>query len=541
MIISVSVQNAGEIGILKDQPPFALPPNAWTGGQNVRFDDGAVRPAGRELSALGPLQIPPHWNQYLIDHWVYAGEKAANQMGVWTIDSSNTHVELTTGTGVIPVWNETLSRITGGTINGLLVISNQLGYPAYWEGVTPATNKLLHLPWDASNTWSDKNWYARSIRPHKRWLFALGPTEDGDDFPTRIRNSAAAPPDAIPATWDDTDTTNDAAFVDDPAADRYAFVDGMSMGDEFVACTEQTTWIGQATGDDDAPFRFRKVFGQVGVLTTDCMATRGRTQYLLTQDDLVIHDGSDVRSILDRKTRKWLFRNINGSAIQNTFIFYSRITNEIWVCFPELGETRCTRALSVNLSENEKIGIREIPALRHIDMGNDFLASGSLTFSVADFSYGVSNFPYTQDSIVQAREDRFGVSPDDLTGFVCLKHFADDVGPETTPTASVERSYLTFPGHPQLQNSQVLRCTAVYPLFDRAPDGDVNVYVGTARSPGGNMQWSQPRVYNAHTTRSGRVKFREQGPYLGVRFETTDGADWALSGYHLDIVPLGYR
>ena len=532
MTIRVSVVNVGEVGILNDPAPHALPPNAWTAGQNVRFDDMVVRPAGRDMYALGALQIPAYWNHYMVSHWAYVGEKSANEMGVWVVDSGQTHTELTAGVGVVPGWSPAQVKITGGLVNGQLVVNNTSDSPAYWIGTSPVTDKLLWLPWDATDSWKTKNWTTRALRPHKRWLFALGVTEDTDNYPKRIRNSAAAPPGAIPATWDDTDTTNDAAFIDDAAADRYDFIDGLSMGDEFVACTSQTTWIGQATGIADAPFRFRKAFDLAGVLSTDCMATHGRVQYLLTPEDLVVHDGSRLRSVLDQKSKRWLFNNINANAVDAAFIFVSRVTNELWVCFPESGESHCTKALTVNLPDSEKIG-----------MGSDFVVPAPVTYEEADFTYGASNFAYTQTSLSVDREDRLGVSPVDQAGMVCMKHYADDAGPTTTPTAMVERTYLTFPGEArtQLQDSRILRCTAVYPTFDRAPDGDLKVYVGTSKSANGNVAWSQPKTYNAHATKDGRVPFRQDGRYLSIRFETVDGADWALSGYDLDIVPLGYR
>ncbi len=538
--LRLSVVNVGDLGIFHDVPGHALPPNAWTRGLNVRFEDGVVRPAGRNVASAGPMQIPPYWSQYMVDYWVYAGAKSSGEMGVWTIDPSSIHVELTTGDGIVPSWTPQ-ARITGGMINSNLVISNTVTPPAYWAGFSPTVEKLKWLPWDDTNTWQGKNWAAAAIRPFKRWLFALGPIEEGIPNPRRIRNSAAAPPNTIPATWDDTDTENDASFIDDASADRYDFIDGLALGDEFVAATEQTVWIGQATGIPDAPFRFRKVFDEAGVLSTDCMVTSGRLQFMLTQNDLVVHDGSKIRSILEGKSKRWLFSNIEPAHIDSAFIFYSPRTGEVWVCFPELGATHCTIALSVNMRDGEKVGIREIPALRHIDIGADYSDVQALLYQNSNFTIQSSTFPHTRTSTVLVAQERLGVSPDDLTGLVNLKHYASDPGPTSDPFGSVEREHLTFPpeSRGELQDTRIKRCTAVYPTFSRQPDGPVYISVGTSVSAGGIVSWSPEKVYDARTTRDGRVPFRQEGRSLSIKFRSN--GDWQLSGYDLDIVPLGYR
>ncbi len=537
----ISVTGVGNEGILRDPAPHALPPSAWTAGQNIRFADGVALPTGRDLPVLNAPQIPPHWLHYTVDYWVYAGPKTPTTMGVWVIDQSRNHIELSTT--ISPAWSA-LSRITGGNINGLTAINNVTDAPVYWQGENPATQKILYLPFDATDSWFDKGWAAQAMRPHKRWLFALGPVENGSSFPKRIRNSAAAPPGSIPATWDDTDTTADASFVDDAASDRYDFVDGLSMGDEFVACTEQTTWVGQATGNNDAPFRFRKAFDFIGVLAQGCMVSQGRRQFVLSEDDLIMHDGSSATSVLRENNRRWLFRTLDNNNKQVTFLFYSRPTNELWVCFPEQGAQWCTKALIVNLSDNSRIGVRDLSNVSSIDIGSSFDALTILDWQNANFSFGSSTFPYSTVSTSPDTEDSVAASPLDLSSLTCLKPYADVVDPQaSTPTVQLERSHLTFPGEARvsLQDGRILRCTAIYPTFNRAPAGDVNVYLGTSNSAGGTMTWHGPKQYNANTTRTGRVTFREQGRYLGVRFETTDGADWQLSGYDMDIQPLGYR
>ena len=39
----VPINNLAAIGLVMDTPPHELPPNAWTGGKNIRFLDGSVQ------------------------------------------------------------------------------------------------------------------------------------------------------------------------------------------------------------------------------------------------------------------------------------------------------------------------------------------------------------------------------------------------------------------------------------------------------------------------------------------------------------------
>ena len=41
----VPVDNVGQVGIVKDQNPWQLPPNVWSDGNNVKTDEGAIKKA----------------------------------------------------------------------------------------------------------------------------------------------------------------------------------------------------------------------------------------------------------------------------------------------------------------------------------------------------------------------------------------------------------------------------------------------------------------------------------------------------------------
>jgi len=81
----VPIENLGQIGIIKDTPPYNLPPNAWSDGNNVRLlDNGVKKVAGyQEVMATCPF-APYYLHPYLTVsgtyYWIAYG---AADIAVW--------------------------------------------------------------------------------------------------------------------------------------------------------------------------------------------------------------------------------------------------------------------------------------------------------------------------------------------------------------------------------------------------------------------------------------------------------------------------
>jgi len=77
----VPVNNVGQIGIIQDIPPYNLPVNAWSGGNNVRFlDNGVKKVAGYEEvmsglpASLAPYYLQPYKTNAGTYYWIAYGE-----------------------------------------------------------------------------------------------------------------------------------------------------------------------------------------------------------------------------------------------------------------------------------------------------------------------------------------------------------------------------------------------------------------------------------------------------------------------------------
>jgi hypothetical protein len=117
----VPIENLGQIGIIKDTPPYNLPPNAWSDGNNVRLlDNGVKKVAGyQEVMAtcpFAPYYIHPYLTVSGTYYWIAYG---TDDIAVW--DGSS--------------WTDVTRQVTGtlsGTINNsvtTITLSDASAFP----------------------------------------------------------------------------------------------------------------------------------------------------------------------------------------------------------------------------------------------------------------------------------------------------------------------------------------------------------------------------------------------------------------------------
>ena len=81
----IPINDVGQVGIIRDTPPYQLPPNVWSDGNNVRFlDNGVKKCAGYEevfaTLPFGAYYIYPFLDNGGIYHWLAFG---LNNVAVW--------------------------------------------------------------------------------------------------------------------------------------------------------------------------------------------------------------------------------------------------------------------------------------------------------------------------------------------------------------------------------------------------------------------------------------------------------------------------
>jgi len=148
----IPIENVGQIGIIKDTPPYNLPPNAWSDGNNVRLlDNGVKKIAGyQEVMAtcpFAPYYIHPYLTSSGTYYWLAYGSAdiAVWNGSTWTDVTRQTTLQLN---GVVSASAASITVDAGAALtalptSGTLEIGNQ---------ETGSANQFETLTYSARNT-----------------------------------------------------------------------------------------------------------------------------------------------------------------------------------------------------------------------------------------------------------------------------------------------------------------------------------------------------------------------------------------------------
>lgn len=505
------------VGINKDLSPEDLPMGAWTDAQNVRFRNGYAELFRGQVEAYPTAPIAP-----LSAFPVYVGTAA------YWIALSATKAYVVTGTPA--VWTD-ITRASGnyaattdlnwngGVLNGVPVLNNGIDTPQAWTPVA-TTQKLVDLP-----NWPT-GYKARVVRPFKNYLFALGITTDaGKYLPHSVRWSAAADPGTLPLTWDATVSGSEAGQFDLEGASPV--VDCLPLRGSLIVYKQNSTHVFAYVGGQFI-FQQTLLFANSGMLAPDCAVEVEGAHVVLTTNDVIIHDGQTARSALDKVTRDWLFKGIDAQGFSQCFVTKNSFYNEVWVCFPELGETSCTRALVLNLKDGTS-SFRQLPGVTSASFGpvDD---SASNTYDGQTGSYDESLRSYNENEFGAGQERLLMCAPgrpalvlvDSGTRF-----FGEPI------SGYIVRTGITFGDPNTVKTIQRIR-----PRWGNTPPGSVfQIRAGASMTLDGAITWSPVVTYTVGTTFSADTF--ATGRFLAIQVISSTAASWRIDGMDIEYVVRG--
>lgn len=519
----IQLENPGLEGVITDIDPQELPNNAFSAARNFRFNNKAASKMLGHSAIFGSPSIDPYWLMPVAtntnDFWVYAG-----LLKVYVTDGAN-HYNITRQSGAVDVdYNATANQNwNGGIISGIPVLNNGIDDPQMWNPVNTG-QRLTSLTWDASNTWADKNWKASVIRTYREYLIALNVTKAGTENPRLVAWSTSSVPGAVPSTWDKDVTSEDAGEVD-LAQTNGNVIDGLALGDIFVIYKQDSIWAMQFVGGVNI-FRFYQLFSNIGVLTRRCVKEFEGKHFVITNGDVVIHDGSTIQSIVNERRRNELFGNIDSDNYQRCFVAPNYDKQEMWVCYPTSGSTVPNRAMVWNWV-NDSWGDRDLPDATHIGFGivND---SNEITTWDADTevwnndttAWNAKTFNPTERKMLMAAGSSLFLL-DDTNQFAGADF-----------TGYIERTALHF-GEPE-------KVKHVSEVWLRATgSGTVNISIGHANSPDEAVNWHTAETYTIGT--DSKVNVRASGRYIAYRIESTSSDTVNIQGIGFKVKFTGRR
>ena len=145
----VPIENLGQIGIIQDTPPYNLPPNAWSDGNNVRLlDNGVKKVAGyQEVMAtcpFAPYYIHPYLTVEGTYYWLAYG---ATDIAVWNGSSWTDVVRQTTLqlNGAVSASASSITVDTGAALTALPTRVRWKSALILLQMQAPTNMKSLHI------------------------------------------------------------------------------------------------------------------------------------------------------------------------------------------------------------------------------------------------------------------------------------------------------------------------------------------------------------------------------------------------------------
>ena len=510
----VPFENCGSAGIIKDVSPNSIAPEAWSDGLNIVCQDGGIERISGYESNYGTPTVKPYGLAAIksvagVPFWVYCGLDNAYAV----TGETPVHTDISRAAGVFT--GTTTDRWNYADFFGTLIANNGVDDPQFW--VPDTSNDFADLTnWPAATT-------AKVMREYKNFLIALNVTESGTTKPHRLMWSHPADPGSLPADWAYTTATSDSGITDITGAG--SLVDCLALGEQNIIYKEGSTSSMQFIG---APyiFRFSPVFSEAGMLAQGCAVEIDGQHVVLTQGDLIIHNGVSAESMLEKRDRAWLFRNISSDNYAQCRVIKSRARKEVYVLFPSPGAATIDSALIWDYATNT-ISFKTMPEVLCANTG---IIQGSSTTT-----YDTVTGTYDNTSLTYEGSEYTPTTPRVMLGTENTKLYLDDSTQDHDGTniyAFVEKTSMDL-GLPQ-QYKLIKSCR---PRFAGKTGDTINIYIGTQELIDSPISWGSPQVFTIGTDY--KVDFLKSGRYISIKFESSGGDKWRLNEFDLDVEPQG--
>ena len=511
------VSDLASVGLVEDVDPTLLPPAAWTELRNARFSNGMVEKFLGHVT-VGTPTVSPYWlvpvELATVPYWVYFGLDKA-----YSFDGT-THTNITPqALGADVDFTGTQANIwTGGVLNGVLVATNGYDPPVQWT-----TTKLTYLDWDAADTWEDKGYTIGTLRPYRNFLVGLDFNDGVSRYPHTVYWSNAADPLTVPSDWDYADPANDAGQTTLASTSGY-LLDAEPLRDALIVYKEDAIHLMEYVGGKFV-MQFKEISRTTGMLAKRCVKEFFGRHLVFGNDDIFVHDGQNIESIASNKIRNSIFNAIDPTYYYKSFVARNLGRSEMWVCFPETGETECNRAAIWNWKTNTW-SHRDLPSPRHVGYGITFPTSDDETWNDDTAAWDTDPTLWSQRAynpsaqVLVAAVDGALYQVDQTTQFD---------GDDITSYAVREGIILG-----DLQTVKMVR--AIYP---RATGGAMQVSVGWQLDHSDPIAWEGPYTFTPGA--ASKVDCRATGRIHSVKFAFPGGTAGALQGYDIEYVVVGGR
>lgn len=277
-----------------------------------------------------------------------------------------------------------------------------------------------------------------------------------------------------------------------------------------------------------APFvwRFYRLPGEVGMLARGCAASTPKGHVVLTTGDLILHNGQGPTSIVNARMRNWLFNSIDTTNYSRSFLAVNQPMNEVWVCFPETGQSACTLALVWNWID-DTFGVRQLPNATYGDSGQ-VVTSTNATWASDTNSWASDTTTWNNDGSGVAQARLLLTSTNPLITLTETGGQFDGV----TPNCILERTGMAFDAPDVVKTIRSLT-----PRIDAVAGTVLSFQFGGSMDAEVAPVWSPAVSYTVGSTR--KVDAFATGRFLSMRVTSSSVQPWRLKSYDADIISHG--
>lgn len=497
----------------RDLSPYDMPPNMFTDVQNVRFLDRKAGSIKGHAQVLGTPSATPYWaiswTQGSDDLWIYG-----TLTNLYKIDGV-THSSVTRSSGAYTTLSGTENNWQGGVLGGVLVCNNGLDVP---QSFTQGGSQFTDLPdWPATLL-------CKTIVPFKNHLVALNLTDSGTALPFSLRWSDAIPEGAATNgadTWNTASTASESGQASIGGTKGH-LLNAVQLGNELIIYKEDSIYSLNYVGGNFT-FEIREKFKDTGLFARDAVIDLGDGRHvLMATNDVMMHNGNELRSIIDDKVKTFLFSEIDTTYYYKTFLAHNKNKNEVWICYPATNAPSGfpNRALIWNYRDDTWT-VRELPGTNFIAKGivnpeltNTWTASTN-TWANSTLAWGATEYNPTIDSML-------------MCGTVDTKFYLIDYG--TTFDGTSFTTIMERVGLHAGRTDAIKSVTRLYPRIEGT--GTVTISVGGEIDPYAGVVYADPVVFTIG--QDNKVDCRVRGRYIAVKFESSADTTFRLSGYSLE-------
>jgi hypothetical protein len=304
-------------------------------------------------------------------------------------------------------------------------------------------------------------------------------------------------------------------------------VDAFPLRDQLIIYKENSTFLMQYVAGQYV-YAFRKIFLTVGMPANNCVAEIGGEHWVFTGQDVIRHDGQNYASVVDQKVKRALVQSVDPGQVQLCCVVARIVDQQVWVCIPEGGGERLTKAYVINVSD-ENIGMRDLPSVASVSRGvvnpDDTLGSWE-------------DNPFTWEQIPgQWNEALFSPTADSLmmTGYGQNKLYS--VGNNSSADGEPIPAYLERLSGMIGDFSTHKVVTRLVPRIEGSPGDVINIRMGSQNYFDEPISWGEIQPFTIGTDVA--VQSIIDGRYLSVNFSGNTIAPWSLYSYTIKYANCG--